>query len=90
MRRRLAVLLALLVIGCASSPDTPPSVEVLIPQPVACAADPGPPPDYPDNDQALAEATDIFVGVQLLKAGRILRIAREAELNAALSACIGR
>lgn len=90
MIRRFAVLLALPVIGCATRPAPSPSVDVLIPQAVACAADPGPAPDYPDSDQALAAAKDIFSGVKLLKAGRILRIAREAELNAALRACVAK
>lgn len=43
--------------------------------------------DYYDTDEALAATDSIFSGVQLLKAGRALRIAREAELNAVLRAC---
>lgn len=46
-------------------------------------------PDYPDTDQALAAAESVFRGVQLLQAGRVLRIAREAALTAAIDACAG-
>lgn len=47
----------------------------------------GPAPDYPDSDAALAAAQTVFQGVQLLRAGRVLRIAREAALSDALRAC---
>lgn len=44
-------------------------------------------PSYPDTDAALRSAETVFRGVQLLQAGRLLRIAREAALTAALEAC---
>jgi len=49
----------------------------------------GPAPDYPDTDAALLAAESVFRGVQLLRAGRVLRIAREAALAEALRACAG-
>lgn len=75
--------------GCATRPG--PSIdvrEVAVPVAVPCAADPGPAPAYPDTDAALAAAPDVFTGVQLLKAGRKLRVARESELTAALQGCV--
>lgn len=45
--------------------------------------------EYPDTDEALATADTVFRGVQLLQAGRILRIAREAALLGAMRACGG-
>ena len=87
MRTWLVLMAALCVTACASGSAPRAPREVLIPQAARCAADPGPAPDYPDTDEALAATDSIFSGVQLLKAGRALRIAREAELNAVLRAC---
>jgi len=50
----------------------------------------GPSPAYPDTENALRTAPTVFAGVQLLKAGRILRIAREAALGGAIAACAAR
>lgn len=47
-------------------------------------------PTYPDTDQALRNADSTFEGAQLLVAGRLLRIAREAAIWDALRACAGR
>lgn len=46
-------------------------------------------PNYPDSDEALRRAANAFEGAQLLLAGRLLRIAREASLVAAIEACAG-
>lgn len=46
-------------------------------------------PDYPDTDALLMAAPDLFSRVRAMAAGRVLRIARERELNAALAACKG-
>lgn len=46
-------------------------------------------PNYPDTPEALARAANAFEGAQLLVAGRLLRIAREASLVAAIEACAG-
>lgn len=45
------------------------------------------PPDYPDTDQALREAPNLFERVKLLLAGRALRMEHEATLSAAIRAC---
>ena len=85
----LAALCAVSLAGCATTGAAPPPVEVLVPVATACAADPGPAPEYPDTDAALRGAADVFEGVKLLKAGRALRQARERELEAALAGCAG-
>ncbi|QUD88064.1 hypothetical protein [Phenylobacterium montanum] len=81
-----------LLAGCASTPDVaPPSVmhTVEVPTPVRCRPDLGPEPDYPDTDEALRAAPDLFSRVRLLLAGRMLRIARDQQKTAALAACAG-
>ena len=57
--------------------------------PVACTPAIGAAPAYPDTDAALKAAPDVFQRVRLLVAGRLERIAREAQLTAALGACEG-
>src|SRR5579862_8828983 len=89
---RAALLALALLSGCASGPAQTPPVQVRtveIPTPVRCAPDLGPEPDYPDTDAALRAAPDLFSRVQLLVAGRLLRIARDAEKSAALAQCAG-
>jgi len=98
-RDRIVNAIALLIVLCigvaflaACTTTGTPKVEtqiVNVPIPVPCKPDLGPEPDYPDTAAALVGVTDIFAGVQLLKAGRLMRIAREAELLAALKACSG-
>lgn len=88
----LALLVALFLTACGTT--TPPepvirTITVNVPVPVKCAPNIGPGPDYPDTDEALASVPDIFQGVAILKAGRILRIPRERELLAALKGCAG-
>ncbi|MDZ4374751.1 MAG: hypothetical protein U1C74_25505 [Phenylobacterium sp.] len=61
--------------------------EIRVPIPVRCAADPGPRPNYPDTEAALRDAPDIAERVKLIMAGRLLRQAREMELEAAISGC---
>ncbi len=85
--RWTAMLAAAILAGCATTPPKP--VTVLVPTPVRCVPVLGPAPAYPDTDAKLAAAPDIYSGTALLVAGRTLRIAREAELNAALSGCTG-
>lgn len=53
----------------------------------ACTRSVGPSPAYPDRDQALRDAAGIYEQVQLLLAGRMLRIERERQLASALRAC---
>lgn len=79
---------ALWLAGCGTPPAPRIEVrEVKIPVAVACAADPGPDPTYPDTDEALRNAPDVATGVRLLAAGRLLRDARIGELKAALAGC---
>ena len=73
---------------------TPPTARILtktvqVAVPVACKPAIGVAPAYPDTDAALKTATDVYQRVKLLVAGRLERIARDAELNAALGACEG-
>jgi hypothetical protein len=84
-----AVLLSLA--ACATTPPAPQIVTktVQVAVPVACTPAIGPAPAYPDTDAALKAAPDVYQRVKLLVAGRLLRIAREAELSAAVSACEG-
>ena len=87
----LCIAFAIMLVGCATPGAEPVirTVEVNKPVPVKCKPNIGPEPTYPDSDEALAHAADVFAGVQLLSAGRLLRIAREVELMAALRACEG-
>ena len=91
MRRHLsavAVAVAVLLAGCAC--DTSPQVvtqPVNVAVPVQCPITVDADPQYPDTDEALAVAPDVFEGVKLLKAGRLMRMAREKELRAAAVGC---
>jgi hypothetical protein len=88
MRVGCVLLLALALSACAHRPEPRiMTVEVPVPIAVKCAADPGPSPTYPDTNEALRAAPDLFTRVQLLLAGRALRIGREGELEAAVSGC---
>ena len=76
----------------AAAPQTPgPAVAASAPpaaEPVpSCRAKIKPAAPYPDRDVALKNAASIYEQVQLLLAGRKLRMAREAELEAALASC---
>lgn len=63
--------------------------EVRIPVPIPCRPELPPEPAYPDTDEALAAAPDIFEGAKLVMAGRKIRIARYDLVVAALKACEG-
>jgi hypothetical protein len=87
---RIAVLGAVfgLLAGCAAARRAEPGPpERLLPVTVQCRPDLGPEPAYPDTDAALRTAPDLFARVRLLVAGRLMRIARERELTAAVSEC---
>jgi hypothetical protein len=85
-----AIAAASVLSACASAPDVAPSNRTVeIPVPVRCESGLGPEPAWPDTDQALRSAPDLFARVQLLAAGRLLRMARDRELSAALKACEG-
>lgn len=96
MKRLLAAIAVtgLLLAGCETAPPPVPeprivTVEIPVPTPVQCRPNIGPEPDYPDTDAALAAAPNLFERVKLIVAGRLMRIARERELNAALRECRG-
>jgi hypothetical protein len=74
--------------GCAAIHQSPASTHLVqVPLAVPCGFDVGPEPTWPDSDEALRLAPDLFHRVKLLVAGRVLRIAHENELSAALQAC---
>jgi len=85
---------AAMLTGCAGRTPEPEIriVEVRVPvDDPACAraalARLGPAPIYPDNAEAIRNASGLFERVQLILAGRALRAAREMALEAALEAC---
>jgi len=57
------------------------------PQAAPCSQLVRPPPAYPDRDAALRDAPGIYEQVQLLLAGRRMRIERERELEQVLRQC---
>ena len=92
-RSPLAGLVAagLLTAGaCATRPVAPAPSTIAVPVAAPCAAEPPPAPDYPDTDAALKAAPDLFARVRLLVAGRLMRIAHERELQAALTGCVAK
>jgi hypothetical protein len=74
--------------ACATASEpTIRTVRVEVPVAVKCATDPGPRPEYPDTDAAIAGAPNVFELAKLYRAGRGLRIAREAVLEASVAGC---
>lgn len=92
MKRALILAACLALTACAhTQPAEPVTVvqRVEIPVSTPCKVDIGPDPQYPDTDEALRSAPGLFERVQLLVAGRLLRIARDLEKTAALRGCAG-
>lgn len=87
--RTLVVLVCIALSACATAPAAPRVVtkEVLIEKSVPCKIQPPTEPEWPDTDAAILAAPNVFERGKLFVAGRLLRIAYEAELRAALSAC---
>jgi hypothetical protein len=89
--RPIAVAAILSFLAACAGVRTPQPVvqvrEVQTPVAVTCTPPLGAAPAYPDTDAALKTAPDVFARVRLLVSGRLLRLARERELNAALVAC---
>ena len=89
--RPIVLVVALAAVSaCAGAPPNSPALqvrEVKTPVAMPCTPDLGAAPAYPDTDAALKAAPDLFSRVRLMVSGRLLRIARERELNAALAAC---
>jgi hypothetical protein len=93
---RWIAIIALALAGCAGRTPEPVirTVEVKVPvDDPACARAAvkrlGPAPVYPDNPEAIRNASGLFERVQLLLASREMRKAREAALKVALEACAG-
>jgi hypothetical protein len=87
---KLAATLAIALTVAACQTTAEPRIEVRevrVPVAVKCATDPGPRPEYPDTDAALAAVRDVFEAAKLVMAGRALRIGREAELEASVAGC---
>lgn len=91
--RWMVAIAALALAGCAHTPEPEiRTVEVKVPvDDPACAREAvarlGEAPAYPDTPEAIRAAPNLFERVKLLLAGRELRIAREAALADALTAC---
>lgn len=86
----LVVILALALAGCATTSE-PKIITKVVEVPVAtpCAVTVPPAPAYPDTDEAIRAAPNIFEKTKLIVAGRLMRIAHERELRAALIGCTG-
>lgn len=90
IQRQMAMILCLCLGGCAHAPPaaTAPVVQpVLVPLAQACAVDPGPRPDFPDQTAAILAAPNIFERAQLYAAGRQAHLDWEARLEAANAGC---
>lgn len=88
MRRLLVCgLCGVFCSACATAPDRPVLHETLVPLIATCHPAISPSLEAPDTDQALLEAPDLFARVRLLLAGRLVRIARQRDLEAALQGC---
>lgn len=95
--RRIAILMGAMALAACTADGVPPepiirTVEVIVPVddpacPREALARLGEEAAYPDTAEALREAADLFERVQLLLAGRSLRVPREAALTGALKAC---
>lgn len=87
--KAIALIVVLGLAACAHTPESIIKTEpVKVAVPEKCSPTLSPEPTYP-SAQAIANAPNIFEQVKLLVQDRILRIAREAELNAALKGCEG-
>ena len=86
----LAVL-PLLVTMCQTTSE-PRVVIQTVDRPVAVSCVPaelGGPPEYPDSDSALRAAVDGAARYALVAAGRLLRMARQAETESVIVSCRG-
>jgi hypothetical protein len=76
--------------GCGSMPREPAVrvVETKVPVAVACVPEKLPTqPSYPDTDAALQSAPGAGDMLQLLAAGRLLRIQRLSEIEPVIAGC---
>jgi hypothetical protein len=86
LTRETVITKEVLVPGPSVTEPAPPPRLARTPAP--CLSLVRPPPSYPDRDSAVREALGIFEQVQLLVAGRRMRIERERELEQALRRCV--
>ena len=89
---RLALLLALSLTACTTTRPEPRVVtqQVLVPVSQSCVpAELGGPPEYPDTDDRLRAAVDGAARYALVSAGRLLRMARQAETESVIVSCRG-
>ena len=81
---------SLLLTACASTHGSSPQVlTVEVPVAVSCRPNLAAEPQWPDTDEAIRSASGLFARVQLLAAGRLVRLAWQRQLSAALKACAG-
>lgn len=93
MKRLVLIAAVSLLAACQTTPTARPepiirTVEVQVPVQVSCPAAEPPAVAYPDTRSAIRSAPNIAERARLYAAGRPLREATEAELRAALRACL--
>ena len=85
------LLLAVITLpACTTTRPEPRVVIQTVDRPVAVSCVPaelGGPPDYPDSDSALRAAVDGAARYALVSAGRLLRMARQAETESVIAGC---
>lgn len=84
------ILSALALAACGTHDPAQPTIitkTVNVPTPVACDPKLGPDPIYPDTAAAIAAAPNVAERARLYAAGRLMRQARERELQAAVVGC---
>lgn len=85
----LAALALATLTACGSNPKPEPRIitrTVEVPVSVPCAVSVTE-PTFPDTDEALAGAADIFEAAKLVMAGRLMRMAALGEYRAAVKGC---
>lgn len=81
-------ILCLALAACATDGRTQIETRVVeVPTPVPCKINLGSEPAYPDTDAAIHAAPNVAERARLYAAGRKMRIARQAEEDAALAKC---
>lgn len=87
----MACSAALAAAACATTPTEPEvrTVEVVVTKPVPCPALAalGPEPSYPDTNEAIRAAATLADRALLVMTGRVQRIQRLLEYEAAKAAC---
>jgi hypothetical protein len=87
---KAAAILPLLLLGACATTREPEVriVEVRVPVAISCVPRAlGPAPAYPDTDEAVRASPGPGDLLQLLAAGRLLRIQRSAEVEPVIESC---